>query len=131
MTAGPAFLVGDAVVQDLPHETTEPMGDRADRLRVSETDDQPSIHELKDTAFGLHRGIRRLIEQAAHLPVAVRRSMAVIDAGALIVPGQAPTHEARRLAVGNVAAVGPTSAMICCAESTPKPGTAASRSTAS
>lgn len=33
--------------------------------------------------------------------------------------------------MGNVAAVPPTSAMICCAESTPKPGTAASRWTAS
>src|SRR4029077_4732851 len=32
---------------------------------------------------------------------------------------------------GNVAAAGPTSAMICCAESTAKPGTSASRSTAS
>src|SRR5215467_6289037 len=32
---------------------------------------------------------------------------------------------------GKVAAVGPTSAMICCAESTPRPGTSATRSTAS
>ena len=32
---------------------------------------------------------------------------------------------------GKVAAVGPTSAMICCAESTPRPGTSASRWTAS
>jgi serine/threonine protein kinase len=42
-----------------------------------------------------------------------------------------PEHEARRFAEGNVVAIGPTSAMICCAESTPKPGTAASRCTAS
>ena len=32
---------------------------------------------------------------------------------------------------GNVAAVAPTSAMICCAESTPSPGTSARRCTAS
>jgi hypothetical protein len=46
-------------------------------------------------------------------------------------PGQAPTHEERHFSEGKVAAVGPTSAMICCAESTPRPGTSASRSTAS
>src|SRR5436853_3365087 len=45
-------------------------------------------------------------------------------------PGQAPTHEERHFSEGKVAAVGPTSAMICCAESTPRPGTSASRSTA-
>ena len=39
-------------------------------------------------------------------------------------PGHAPIQEASRLAVANVAAVGPTSAMICCAESTPSPGNA-------
>ena len=38
------------------------MGDGPNRLGVSEADDQPPIHELKDTAFGLHRGVRRLIE---------------------------------------------------------------------
>jgi hypothetical protein len=37
-------------------------------------------------------------------------------------PGQAPTHDARCLGDGNVAAVTPTSAMICCADSTPSPG---------
>src|SRR6266403_979857 len=46
-------------------------------------------------------------------------------------PGQAPTHEERHFSEGKVAAVGPTSARICCAESTPRPGISASRSTAS
>ena len=82
-----AFLVDDAVVQDLPHEPTEPMRNRPNRLGVSEADDEPAIHELKDTAFGLHRGVRGLIEEATHLPIAVRRSMAVVDARALVVPG--------------------------------------------
>src|SRR5713101_4439622 len=43
-------------------------------------------------------------------------------------PGQAPTQEERCLWEGNVAAVAPTWAIICCAESTPRPGTSASRS---
>src|SRR5256885_8914068 len=46
-------------------------------------------------------------------------------------PGHAPTQDESCLAEGKVAAVAPTSAMICCAESTPRPGTSASRSTAS
>ena len=46
-------------------------------------------------------------------------------------PGQAPTHEAKFLADAKVAAVAPTSAIICCAESTPRLGTTASRRTAS
>src|SRR5215475_3605927 len=45
-------------------------------------------------------------------------------------PGHAPTHETRFLAEGKVAALAPTSAMICCAESTPRPGTSANRCTA-
>src|SRR4051794_18953176 len=35
-------------------------------------------------------------------------------------PGHAPTHEERFLGEAKVAAVAPTSAMICCAESGPK-----------
>src|SRR5467141_815228 len=46
-------------------------------------------------------------------------------------PGQAPTHEERHFSEGKVAAVEPTSAMICCAESTPRPGISANRWTAS
>src|SRR6266850_2931453 len=59
-----AFLVRDAVVQDLPHEATEPMRDRSDRLGMTETDDEAAVQQLKDTAFGLHRGVRGLIEQS-------------------------------------------------------------------
>ena len=46
-------------------------------------------------------------------------------------PGQVPTHEVSSAAEGNVPAVTPTSAIICCAESMPSPGTSASRITAS
>jgi hypothetical protein len=63
------------------------MRDGTDRLGVSKADHEPTIHELKDTAFGLHCGIGGLIEQAAHVPIAVRGSVAVIDARALIVSG--------------------------------------------
>src|SRR5262245_28001110 len=52
---------------------------------MSEADDEASIHELEETAFGLHRGVRRLIEESAHLSIPIRRSVAMIDAGALVV----------------------------------------------
>ena len=45
---GAAFLVCDAVVQGLPHEPTEPMRDRADRLGMAETDDEPPVQQLKE-----------------------------------------------------------------------------------
>src|SRR5215467_1353293 len=46
-------------------------------------------------------------------------------------PGQAPTQPVKLPGEGKVFAVAPTSAITCCAESTPKPGTAAKRTTAS
>jgi hypothetical protein len=39
-----AFLVADALVQDLPDQPTEPVGDRADGLAVSEAWDDPTVH---------------------------------------------------------------------------------------
>jgi transposase len=46
-------------------------------------------------------------------------------------PGHAPTQEESCCGESKVAALAPTSAMICCAELTPRPGTAARRWTAS
>jgi hypothetical protein len=41
----------------------------------------------EDRAFGLHRGVGRLIEQAPHLAVALRPAMTVVHARALFVAG--------------------------------------------
>ena len=100
-------------------------------LRVPEARDQPAIHDGEDGALGLHGGIRSLIQDASHLTVALGAAMTVVLAHALVGARAAPIQEARCLSEGNVAAVAPTSAMICCAESTPNPGTSASRWTAS
>ena len=80
-----AFFIHDTLVEDLPDESTQTVRDRANRLGVSEPDDEAPIHELKDTAFSLHRGVGGLIEEPAHLPIAVRGPVAVIDARALVV----------------------------------------------
>jgi hypothetical protein len=42
-----AFLVRDAVVQDLPHEPTEPMRNRADCLDMAEAAHKPSVEQLE------------------------------------------------------------------------------------
>src|SRR5436309_332544 len=57
-----AFLVRDTVVQDLPYELADPVRDRSNRLSMAETDDEPPVQQLKDTALGLHCGMRGLIE---------------------------------------------------------------------
>ena len=69
---GAPFLVGHAFVQNLPDEPAEPVGNRANGLRVTEAHDKATIHQLEDAALGLDRGIRRLIEEPAHLPIAIR-----------------------------------------------------------
>ena len=118
-------------MQDQPDQSTLSMGNRPDGLIVSQARDAAAIHNLKDACFGSGCGVGRLVENATHVAVAFRRSVAVVHAPLSSSPGQAPTQEERHFADGNVAAVGPTSAMICCAESTPRPGTSASRVTAS
>ena len=67
-----SFLVPDALVQDQPDQAAQPVGDQADRLRVPEPGPRAAIEELEEGAFGFHRGSGRLVEQAPHLPVALR-----------------------------------------------------------
>ena len=59
-------------MEDLPYQTAEAVRDRSDRLGVPESDYEPAIHQLKDTPFRLDRCVRGLIEQATHLPIAIR-----------------------------------------------------------
>jgi len=104
------FFVTDSLVQDQPDQSTLSMGNRPSGLIMSEARDRAAIDNLEDTAFGLYCSVGRLVEKAPHVAAAGRRS-----------------HEERCFPEGKVAAVGPTSAMICCAESTPSPGTCAAQ----
>src|ERR687898_427274 len=66
-----AFLIANALMKNLPNQPTEPVGDGTNGLTVSESRDEPSVDDGEDRALRFDRGIRRLVEDAAHLPVAL------------------------------------------------------------
>jgi len=74
-------------MKNLPDQTAESVGDRANGVRVSKTWDEPAIDAGDEPAFGFHRGVGRLIEKAPHLAVACRAAMTVVHARALVVAG--------------------------------------------
>ena len=51
----PPFLIGHALVQDLPDEATEAMSNRADRYGMPEARDQSTVDEFEDAAFRFDR----------------------------------------------------------------------------
>src|SRR4029450_1187167 len=73
-----SFLVPDALMQDLPDQAAQPVGNHADRLVVPEPRDIAAIEDLEDGPFRFHRGVGRLVEQAPHLPVALRGPVTVV-----------------------------------------------------
>src|ERR1700730_4288404 len=65
----PPFFIADTLVQDLPDQPTQAVGDRADGLSMAKPGGEPAIHDGEDRALGLNRSIGGLIEDAAHLAV--------------------------------------------------------------
>jgi hypothetical protein len=65
------LLILNALVENLPNQSAQPMRDRADGLSKTQSRHQSLKHQLKNTAFGLHSSIGRLIEYATHLAVAL------------------------------------------------------------
>ena len=74
-------------MQDQPDQPTLSMGNGPDGLIMSQARDRAAIDNLEDTSFGLYCGVGRLIENASHVAVALRRPVAVVHAGALVVAG--------------------------------------------
>ena len=58
----PAFLIAHALVKDLPDQTTEPVGDGSNGLRVPEAWDDAPIHDREDRALRLYGGVGGLIK---------------------------------------------------------------------
>ncbi len=101
------FFVTDSLVQDQPDEPTLSMGNRADSLVVSKTRYHTTIDHLEDCSFCLGRGVRRLIENASHMAVALWRAMVVVHSGALVVTG-AGTHPGGETSLGGKGLCGGT-----------------------
>src|ERR1700686_682270 len=85
------FFVTSSLVQDQPDQSTLSMGNRPDGLIVSQARNAAAIHNLEDASFGSGCGVGRLVENATHVAVAFRRSVAVVHARALVV-ARAGTH---------------------------------------
>ena len=83
----PPFLVPHALVQDLPDQSTESVGDGPNRLSMSEAWDDPTVDDGKDHPLGFHRGVGGLVEDASHLPIAFGAAVVVVHAGTLLVTG--------------------------------------------
>src|ERR1035437_2779191 len=107
------------------------MGDGPDGLLVSQSRQQPAKRHFENASFDLDRRLRSLIQQAPHGAVTLGRARALRPPALSWFPGHTPTHEDSAFSDRNAAALGPTSAIICSAESTPKPGTSATRFTTS
>src|ERR1700752_5197280 len=126
----PCSINRTPLMQDLPHHTAEPMGDGPDGGLIAQARQQAAEHHLKVTAFPLDRSVRRLVQHPPQIFIAFGGATAVILFGTFVFPGTGSHPRGHSAAEGNVLACSPTSAMICCAESTPKPGTSARRITA-
>src|ERR1700704_4347358 len=83
----PAFFVAHALVQNLPDQPTQPVRDRPDGLGMAEAWDDAAIYDGEDRPLGLDGGIGGLIEDAAHLTIALGAAMAEVHAGTLLVAG--------------------------------------------
>ena len=93
------FFVTNSLMQDQPDQPTVSMGNGSDSLFVPQTRYRTTINKLENSSFSLDCGFGRLVENAPHVAVALRRPVAVIHACAFIVAG-AGTHPRGEAFVG-------------------------------
>src|SRR5215472_3967022 len=78
--SGTAFLIVNTVVQNDPDQLTEAMCNGSDGFVVSEAQHQATIDDVEDAPFVFDSSMGSLIENAAHVMVALRRAFATVDA---------------------------------------------------
>src|SRR5262245_10644460 len=71
-------------MKNYPDQLTEAMRNGPDGFVMSQTRHETTIDDLEDTSFVFDGCIGCLIENAAHLTVALRRAFAAVHAGTLI-----------------------------------------------
>src|SRR5215472_266320 len=83
--SGTAFLIVNTVVQNDPDQLTEAMCNGSDGFVVSQAKQQTTIDDLEDAPFVFDGSIGSLIENAAHLTVALGRALVAVHTCALII----------------------------------------------
>src|ERR1700758_1715577 len=74
---GSAFLIANALAQDLPDELRQAVSNRPNRFLVLHTGFEAANRYFEDITFRFNGGVRCLIENAAHVTVALRRTAAL------------------------------------------------------
>ena len=69
------------------------MGNGPDGLIMSQARDRAAIDKFEDASFGPGCGVGRLIENAPHVAVALRRAVAVVHSRAFVVAGAGVLRE--------------------------------------
>jgi hypothetical protein len=95
-----AFFMTNAVMQNYPDQVTEAMRNYADCFVMSQARHETTVHDLEDAPLAFDSSIRSLIENAAHLAVALGRGRLRFTPALSSSPGHAPTHEESLLAEG-------------------------------
>jgi hypothetical protein len=77
-------------MQNYPDQVTEAMRNYADCFVMSQAWHQTTVHDLEDAPLAFDSSIRSLIENAAHLAVALWRVPAAVHARALFLSWACP-----------------------------------------
>ena len=84
------FFIRNAVMQNYPDQLTEAIRNCADRLVMSQAGNETTIYELENASLAFNCGIRSLIENAAHLAIALRRVSAAVHPRTLFLTWACP-----------------------------------------
>jgi hypothetical protein len=84
------FFIPNAVMQNDPDQVTEAMRNYADCFVMSQARHETTVHDLEDAPLAFDSSIRSLIENAAHLAVALWRVPAAVHARALFLSRACP-----------------------------------------
>src|SRR6516165_6544011 len=77
-------------MQNDPDQVAEAMRNRADSFVVSQAHHETTVHDLENASLAFDSSVGCLIENAAHLAVALRRVPATIHARALFLSWACP-----------------------------------------
>jgi hypothetical protein len=96
-------------MQDLPNDTTEPMGNGPDDGLIAEAGHQTAEHSLKMTAFPGNRSVRGLVQYSTQVLLPFAERLLWFCSALSSLPGQVPTQAANSAAEEIVLARDPTS----------------------